>query len=94
MITPLEEYILKVIVEKMKANNFTATDLSLSMNKNAGFISRLLNPKERQRVNMFHVNTIARIFDCKMSDFFPDPYIEYDETKYKKKGKKLNNKNK
>ncbi len=60
----------------------TATDLSLSMGKNAGFISKLFNPKERLRVNMFHVNTLARIFHCKMSDFFPNPYIEFDETKF------------
>lgn len=88
MITPLEEYILKIIVDKMNEKGITATELSLSMNKNAGFISRLLNPKERQKVNMFHVNIIARVLRCKMSDFFPDPYIEYDESKYKTKGKK------
>lgn len=88
MITPLEEYILKVIAEKMDEKGMTATDLSLSMNKNAGFISRLFNPKERQKVNMFHINTMARVFHCKMSDFFPNPYIEFDEIKYKTKGKK------
>lgn len=88
MITPLEEYILKIIVDKMNEKGITAIELSLSMNKNAGFISRLLNPKERQKVNMFHVNIIARVLHCKMSDFFPDPYIEYDESKYKAKGKK------
>lgn len=70
MITPLEEYILKAIADKMEEKGMTATDLSLSMGKNAGFISKLFNPKERLRVNMFHVNTLARIFHCKMSDFF------------------------
>ena len=73
---------------KTLTQNMSATDLSLSMNKNAGFISRLFNPKERQKVNMFHINTMARIFHCKISDFFPDPYIEFDEAKYKTKGEK------
>ncbi len=82
MITPLEEYILKAIADKMEEKGMTATDLSLSMGKNAGFISKLFNPKERLRVNMYHVNTLARIFHCKMSDFFPNPYIEFDETKF------------
>lgn len=88
MITPLEEYILKVLATKMQEKKMTPTDLSLSLNKNAGFISKIFNPNERLKINMYHINAIARVFKCKMSDFFPDPYIEYDETKYKNTGKK------
>lgn len=88
MITPLEEHILKVLVAKMNEKGITPTDLSLSLNKNAGFISKILNPKENLRINMFHINGIARVLRCKISDFFPDPYIEYDESLYMIKRKK------
>lgn len=84
MWTPLDDYIADALIKKIKEKKITYTELSLRVNRNVAFISQALQRTDDndQKLNIYQLNSIAQALDCKLSDLLPDPYLDYDETKY------------
>ncbi|WP_068688850.1 helix-turn-helix domain-containing protein [Culturomica massiliensis] len=84
MWTPLDEYIATALVKIMKEKNVTASELSLRIGRNSDFISHSLSRTDsnRQKLNIYQLNSIAQALDCSLSDLLPSPFLDYDEIKY------------
>lgn len=84
MWTPLDEYIATALVKIMKEKNVTASELSLRIGRNSDFISHSLSRTDsnRQKLNIYQLNSIAQALDCSFSDLLPSPFLDYDEIKY------------
>lgn len=84
MWTPLDDYIATALIKKMKEKKITPTELSLRINRNSNFISHSLSRMDsnRQKLNIYQLNFIAQALNCSIAEFLPNPYIDYDETKY------------
>lgn len=84
MWTPLDDYIADAVIKKIRENKITYTELSLRVNRNAAFISQALQRTDDndQKLNIYQLNSIAQALNCSISDFLPNPYLDYDESKY------------
>lgn len=84
MWTPLDDYIADALLRKIKEKNITYTELSLRVNRSSGFISNALRRTDDndQKLNLYQLNSIAQALNCSISDFLPNPYLDYDESKY------------
>ena len=84
MWTPLDEYIATALLKIMKEKKVTASELSLRIGRNSDFISHSLSRTDsnRQKLNIYQLNSIAQALDCSLSDLLPSPFLDYDEIKY------------
>lgn len=84
MWTPLDEYIATALLKIMNEKKVTASDLSLRIGRNSDFISHSLSRSDsnKQKLNIYQLNSIAQALDCNLSDLLPNPYLDYDEVKY------------
>lgn len=84
MWTPLDDYIADALLKIVKEKNITFTELSLRVNRTAGFISNALRRTDDndQKLNIYQLNSIAQALDCSLADLLPLPFLDYDETKY------------
>lgn len=84
MWTPLDDYIADALIRKIRDKKITYTELSLRVNRNAAFISQALQRTDDndQKLNIYQLNFIAQALNCSIAEFLPNPFIDYDETKY------------
>lgn len=84
MWTPLDEYIATALLKVMNEKKVTVSELSLRIGRNSDFISHSLSRSDsnKQKLNIYQLNSIAQALNCSISDFLPDPYLDYDEVKY------------
>ncbi|MCW3110162.1 MAG: transcriptional regulator [Segetibacter sp.] len=68
------------VIDKVKAlrikNNFSQKDLSIEMGFSEGFVGHVENPKRRDKYNLNHINTLAKIFKCSPKDFIPERALQ------------------
>jgi transcriptional regulator with XRE-family HTH domain len=73
----IEKYIILKIREIRESKNITQEELSLSINKNIGFISQIEAPSKTAKYNIKNLNLIAIALGCSPKDFWPEkPIIE------------------
>ncbi len=84
MWTPLDEYIATALLKVMNKKKVTASELSLRIGRNSDFRSHSLSRSDsnKQKLNIYQLNSIAQALDCKLSDLLPSPYLDYDEVKF------------
>ena len=84
MWTPLDEYIATALLKILDKKNVTVTELSLRIGRNSDFISHSLSRSDsnKQKLNIYQLNSIAQALNCSLSDFLPHPYLDYDESKF------------
>lgn len=84
MWTPLDDYIATALLKVLEKKKVTVTELSLRIGRNSSYISHSLSRSDsnRQKLNIYHLNSIAQALECSLSDLLPHPYLDYDEVKY------------
>lgn len=87
MWTPLDDYIATALLKVLEKKKVTVTELSLRIGRNSSYISHSLSRSDsnRQKLNIYHLNSIAQALNCSLSDLLPNPYLDYDEVKYNSK---------
>lgn len=70
--TKIEQYIINKIKEIRIEKGLTQADLSFKMGLNDSFVSHVETPNRRDKYNINHLNTLAKIFKCSIKDFMPD----------------------
>lgn len=81
-INPLDKYITEAVKKKRETANMTQYELSLSLNRHVSFVAQVESSSKRDKYNIYHLNKLAQIFNCSIADFFPIPFLEYDEELY------------
>lgn len=76
MATPIEQYIIDRVRVMRIEQGISQIELAYSLGVTKGFIAAVENPKQRAKYNTNHLNELAKIFNCKFSEFFPDAPFE------------------
>ncbi|WP_298611488.1 helix-turn-helix domain-containing protein [uncultured Odoribacter sp.] len=89
-LTSIETYVIDAVSKRRKECCITTRALSISIGLEESFVGLVENPKTRTKYSLNHLNEIAKILNCSLSDFFPpSPLPENCIQEYKKiQGKK------
>lgn len=68
-------YVIGKVREKRIAANLSQKYLANELNVGIGFIGHVESPKYRAKYNLEHLNILAKVFNCAIKDFLPDPYL-------------------
>lgn len=75
MKTTIDKYITQKVIEKREEANITQEELShmLGLATGSTFVSQTENTG-KGKYNIYHLNELAKIFDCDIADFLPRPH--------------------
>ena len=63
-------------VKKMREDRkISQAVLATQLNVSDAFIGQIENPNSRSKYNIYHLNELAKIFNCSIKDFIPDDPI-------------------
>lgn len=74
--TQIEDFVIQRVKSMRTERDWSQRELADYMNVSQSFIRDCENPKRGTKYNLNHINTLARIFDCPFSAFFPDKPFE------------------
>lgn len=82
MKTTIDKYITQKVIEKREAAGITQEELShmLGLATGSTFVSQTENTG-KGKYNIYHLNELAKIFDCDIADFLPRPHQEENSLK-------------
>ena len=72
MKTAIEMYVIQRVKEIRIRKGLSQAALADCPNLSKGFIGDVENPKSRAKYNLNHLNEIAKIFNCSISDLLPE----------------------
>lgn len=72
----LELFVINKVREKRNDAKLSQKFLANELDVAIGFIGHVESPKYRAKYNLNHLNKLAKIFNCAIKDFLPDPYLE------------------
>ena len=71
----VEEYAIQKVKEKRNQVEMSQAELSYRLGFSTGFVGQAESSKYSTKYNLNHLNKLAQIFECSISDFLPKPYI-------------------
>ena len=74
--TAIERYIIEAVKKKRLEAGINPTKLSLELGLVANFVGCIENYIKGYKYNSNHLNELAKILNCKISDFYPEKYVE------------------
>ncbi|KAA6325988.1 hypothetical protein EZS27_024859 [termite gut metagenome] len=73
----IDKYVSDVLKKKRYEMKWSQQQLSDYTGLSKGFINCLENCKKPERLNVFHINLFAEVFDCSPREFLPEkPILE------------------
>ncbi|KAA6304459.1 hypothetical protein EZS27_043892 [termite gut metagenome] len=66
------DYAIQVMRKKRAERGWSQQELADYMNISKTFIGNIENPRQRARLNLGHLNELAKVFQCSPKDFLPD----------------------
>ncbi|KAA6325986.1 hypothetical protein EZS27_024857 [termite gut metagenome] len=65
------DYAIQIMIKKRAERRWSQQELADYMNVSRSFLRNIESPKERARLNLFHINELAKVFQCSPKDFLP-----------------------
>ena len=75
----VEEYAIQKVKEKCNQADMSQAELSYRLGFSTGFVGQAESSKYSTKYNLNHLNKLAQIFECSISDFLPKPYIKDED---------------
>ncbi|KAA6329761.1 hypothetical protein EZS27_021464 [termite gut metagenome] len=66
------EYAISVMRKKRLQMGWGQQELADYLDLSRGFIASVESPKKRAKLNLGHINELAKVFQCSPKDFLPD----------------------
>ena len=73
--TSIELYVIEQVKKRRTALNIVPRTLSIRIGLEESFVCLVENPKNGTKYNFNHLNEIAKVLKCSVSDFFPVPHL-------------------
>ncbi len=73
--TEIDLYVIDKVKELRHQEKMSQKELSLKMGFSEGFVGHVENPGRRDKYNLSHLNTLAKIFNCAPKDFLPSKVL-------------------
>ncbi|KAA6328319.1 hypothetical protein EZS27_022774 [termite gut metagenome] len=68
----IQEYAVSGMRKKRLEKGISLQAIADYLNVSKTFISNIENPRQRAKLNLGHLNELAKIFQCSPKDFLPD----------------------
>lgn len=75
MKSEIEHFVIEKVKRLRVSCKYSQADLAHLMNVSAGFVGKVESPRYGTKYNLNHINELAKIFNCRPSDFLPDEPI-------------------
>ena len=91
--TEIEWFVIETVRKKREVLNMSQRAVSIKMGLDESYVGQVESRTEESKYNLNHLNELAKIFKCPISDFLPDFPIaenciaEYKEIQQRKKMK-------
>lgn len=72
---PIERYIIAAVRKRREELGITQEKLSLELDLNTAFVGWVETPSRREKYNINHLNKLAEILKCSITDFMPTPFL-------------------
>jgi len=72
----IDQFVIDRVREIRLKKGISQSELANQIDLSRGFIGDVENPHHRAKYNLNHLNKIAIAFNCSISDFFPEKYLE------------------
>jgi transcriptional regulator with XRE-family HTH domain len=74
-ISKIEQYVIDRVREMRIERGMSQRELADLLDMSNGFIAKVESPKMRAKYNLNHINAIAKLFKCSLTDILPDKPI-------------------
>lgn len=74
--TTIEIYIIEAVKKRRLELNISPTKLALEIGIVSDFVRKTERYTRGYKYNSNHLNELAKILDCSISDFYPSKYVE------------------
>lgn len=74
--TTIEQYIIEAVKKRRKELEISPSRLSLEIGLVRNFVKCVEDYTRGYKYNSNHLNELAKILDCSISDFYPPKYVE------------------
>lgn len=74
--TEIERYVIMVVKQKRLDAGMSQRALSIKLGLEEAYVGHAENPSNNEKYNLNHLNELAKIFKCPISDFFPNPFLD------------------
>jgi ribosome-binding protein aMBF1 (putative translation factor) len=71
-ISKIEQYVIDRVREMRIEKGMSQRELADLLDMSNGFIAKVESPKMRAKYNLNHINAIAKIFKCALTDILPN----------------------
>jgi len=68
----LDTFIIKVVKEMRVSRKISQEDIAFHLGVTPSYIGQIESPKYRAKYNLYHLNSLAVLFDCSPKDFLPE----------------------
>lgn len=76
MKTQIEQYVIDKVREKRNEHKMSQATLAYCLGVSRGFIGDIENPTKKAKYNLNHLNELATILNCYVTDFIPqEPFV-------------------
>jgi transcriptional regulator with XRE-family HTH domain len=72
LVSKIDQYVIDNVRERRKKFKISQQALANELGVTRGFIGNVENPNYKDKYNLEHLNSIAKIFQCAPKDFLPD----------------------
>lgn len=76
--TIIEEAVIKMVRQKRLEANINPSKLAVEVGLPRDFVRKAERFTKGYKYNINHLNEFAKILQCKIADFFPEPYLKED----------------
>lgn len=77
-LTTIELYIIEAVKRRREELEINPTKLAIEIGIVKDFIRKTENHTRGYKYNSNHLNELAKVLKCKISDFYPASYLEED----------------
>ena len=70
--SPIDKYVIKQVKKKRLERGMSQSQLAFELEVSNGFIGKVESEKYEQKYSVTQLNEIAKLFNCKLIDFFPE----------------------
>lgn len=73
---PLDKFIIAAVRKRREELAMSQEDVSLELGLSSTFVNHVESFRYRTKYNIHHLNKLAEILDCSISDFLPPRYLK------------------
>lgn len=75
-ISYIEAFVIDKVKDMRKSKNISQAELAHLLDVSEGFIGNIESTNYRAKYSLYHIEQLAKIFNCSPKDFLPDTIEE------------------